>query len=91
MDGAGWHKTKALKAPADMALIFPPPCSRRLNPVEHIWESIRENDFRNEVFKSIEGVENQLSRSLTALESNPASVASITAFPWIVSITLNAT
>jgi hypothetical protein len=90
MDGAGWHKAKALRVPENMALIFLPPYSPQLNPVEHIWDSIRENDFRNEVFNSIEGVEERLMRSLAALEKDPASVASMTGFPWIVSITLNA-
>ncbi len=90
MDGAGWHKAKALRVPDNMALIFLPPYSPELNPVEHIWDSIREDGFRNEVFNSIEGVENQLMQSLATLEKDPASVASMTGFPWIVSINLNA-
>ena len=91
MDGAGWHKAKALAVPENMELIFLPPYSPQLNPVEHIWDSIRETDFSNQVFNSIEGVEDQLVRSLVALEQHPASVASMTAFPWILSINLNAT
>ena len=71
MDGAGWHKAKALSVPENMAPIFLPPYSPQLNPVEHIWESIRENGFRNEVFNSIEAVENQLMESLAAFENNP--------------------
>ena len=90
MDGAGWHKAKALKVPENMALIFLPPYSPELNPVEHVWESIRENGFRNKAFSSIEAVEDQLMRSLAALERDPASVASMTGFPWIIGINLNA-
>lgn len=90
MDGAGWHKAKALSVPENMALIFLPPYSPELNPVEHIWESIRENGFRNKAFNSIEAVEDQLMQSLEALEKDPASVASMTGFPWIVSTNLNA-
>jgi transposase len=91
MDGAGWHRAKALRVPDNMALIFLPPYSPELNPVEHIWDSIREDGFRNEVFNSIEGVENQLMQSLAALERDPPKVASMTGFPWITSIILNAT
>jgi hypothetical protein len=87
LDGAGWHKAKALKVPENMELIFLP----QLNPVEHIWDSIREKDFSNQVFNSIEGVEDQLVRSLVALERHPASVASMTGFPWILGINVNAT
>ena len=91
MDGAGWHRANALRVPDNMALIFLPPYSPELNPVEHIWDSIREDGFRNEVFNSIEGVENQLMQSLAALERDPAKVASMTGFPWLTSINLNAT
>jgi len=91
MDGAGWHKASALIVPDNMALYFLPPYSPQLNPVEHIWESIRENGFRNEIFNSIDGVENQLMQCLAALEMDLASVASMTGFPWITSINLNAT
>lgn len=91
MDGAGWHKSKALRVPENMALCFLPPYSPELNPVEHIWDSIRENGFRNEVFNSMDGVENQLMHCLDDLERDSAAVAGITGFPWIVSINLNAT
>jgi len=91
MDGAGWHKAKALSVPDNMALIFLPPYSPQLNPVEHVWEAIRENWFRNEVFNSIDAVEDQLEKALAALEGDPASVKSHTGFPWIISMNLNAT
>lgn len=90
MDGAGWHKAKALSVPANMALIFLPPYSPELNPVEHVWEHIREDGFKNKAFNSIEAVEDQLMQSLEALEKNPALVASMTGFPWIVSMNLHA-
>ncbi len=90
MDGAGWHKAKALGVPANMALIFLPPYSPELNPVEHIWDHIREDGFRNKAFNSIEAVEDQLMKSLEALEKDPALVASMTEFPWIVSMNLHA-
>jgi len=91
MDGAGWHKANNLRVPGNMALYFLPPYSPQLNPVEHIWDSIRENGFRNEVFNSMDGVENQLMCCLATLENDPATVASMTGFPWIKKVILNAT
>ncbi len=76
--------------PTNMALIFLPPYSPELNPVEHIWDHIREDGFRNKAFNSIEAVEDQLMQSLEALEKNPALVASMTGLPWIVSMNLHA-
>ena len=36
LDGAGWHKSKALKIPQNMKLLPLPPYSPELNPVENI-------------------------------------------------------
>ena len=91
MDGAGWHRAKELHVPENMALIFLPPYSPELNPVEHIWDNIRENWFGNEVFNSIEGVENQLEKALAALENARETVRGLTGFPWLIGIDLNAT
>ncbi len=91
MDGAGWHKAEKLTVPTNMHLVFLPPYSPELNPVEHIWESIRENWFGNEAFESMDGVEDQLVKALFALENDPAMVRGLTAFPSIVSINMNAT
>lgn len=91
MDGAGWHKAKGLRVPENMALHFLPPYSPELNPTEHIWEHIRESDFKNEVFNNMRGVEDRLVRSLRVLEQNPSRVRSMTAFSWIADINLNAT
>lgn len=43
LDGAGWHRAGELKVPENMHLIFLPAYSPQLNPVEHVWENIREN------------------------------------------------
>ena len=34
MDGAGWHKSKALKIPKNIEIIYLPPYSTKLKPVE---------------------------------------------------------
>jgi transposase len=42
LDGAGWHRAKDLRIPENMRLLHLPPYSPELNPVEHLWEEIRE-------------------------------------------------
>jgi transposase len=90
LDGAGWHRAKRLQVPANMQLILLPPWSPQLNPVEHLWDEIREKWFSNRVFASLSAVDEQLVKALVALEINPSQVASITGFPWITHIYLNA-
>jgi transposase len=90
LDGAGWHRAKRLKVPANMRLISLPPWSPQLNPVEHVWEEVREKWFANRVFDSLSVVEEQLMTALKSLEEDSPRVASLTGFEWIRTISLNA-
>lgn len=42
IDQAGWHMAKRLKIPENIRLLPQPSHSSELNPVEHIWEDLRE-------------------------------------------------
>jgi transposase len=68
LDGAGWHKAKRLQVPTTMRLVFLPPWSPPLNPVEHVWDEVREKWFGNRVFDSMDAVEEQLITALQILE-----------------------
>jgi len=83
MDQAGWHKAKSLVVPENITLFWLPPYSPELNPVEHLWEEIREKWFHNRVFVSLEAVQDQLVLALRHLISSPELVRSITCFDWI--------
>jgi len=83
LDGAGWHKSLDLVIPTNMSLFFLPPYSPELNPVEHIWEYTRENDFRNRACESLDEVTEILCNSLQRLGNNPALVKSMTNFEWL--------
>ena len=83
LDGAGWHRANDLAVPENMRLEALPPYSPQLNPVEHIWDEIREKWFANEVFNSLDAVEDRLVEALVALENDRELVASTTGFDWI--------
>jgi hypothetical protein len=83
-DGAGWHNTKSLVIPENMRMVKLPPYSPELNPVEYIWDDLREKSFHNQVFKSIEVLEQHLSSSLREMELDSQRVRSIVAWPWII-------
>jgi len=68
-----------------------PPYSPQCNPVEHIWEEIREKWFVNLVFESLDDVENLLVEALATLENDAKRVYNLTAFEWIISVALKAT
>ena len=84
MDGAGWHRSDALKAPDNIYLLKLPPYAPELNPIEHIWDELREKFFHNCAFHSLDALEDQLALALKTLEMEPDRVASIVSWTWIV-------
>ena len=83
MDQAGWHKAKRLNIPDNITLQWLPPYSPELNPVELLWDDIREKWFSNRVFKTLNAVELQLLKALQHYLSSPSELSSLTIFPWI--------
>lgn len=84
LDGAGWHKAGTLVVPSNMRLLSLPPYAPELNPVEHIWDELREKAFGNLVFDSLNALEDHLEISLLAMEHDKERVHSIVAWPWII-------
>jgi transposase len=84
LDGAGWHKSKSLEVPDNIRLIHLPAYSPELNPVEHIWDELREKGFHNRVFSSLDAIEEHLLSELRRLENNPSITKSISSWPWII-------
>ena len=89
LDGAGWHKSSALKVQKNMRLVSLPPYSPELNPVEHLWDELREKAFGNLVFDSLDALEDHLEASLRTMECDTPRVHSIVAWPWIMNSLLN--
>ncbi len=83
-DGAGWHRSSLLVIPNNMVLIKLPPYSPELNPVENIWDDLREKSFGNLVFDSMKALENHLEVALRNFETEAERVKSIVAWPWII-------
>lgn len=84
LDGAGWHTGGELKVPPNIRLLPLPPYAPELNPVEHVWEELREKHFHNLVFDSLAALEDHLQASLRAFELNPQRIRPIVAWPWIM-------
>lgn len=90
LDGAGWHKSLSMPIPDNICLLSLPPYSPELNPVEHLWDELREKYFHNRAFDSLDALENRLVEALRALENNNESVKSICNWNWIINAISNA-
>ena len=86
MDGAAWHSSKKLVAPSNIRLLALPPDAPELNPVEHLWDELREKCFHNKVFASLGALEDDLEMGLFAMENTPEVIKSITNCPWIIDV-----
>lgn len=89
VDGAGWHRNESLAMPQNMRLLFLPPYAPELNPIEHLWDDLREKSFHNRVFDSITALENHLESALLDLEKSADRVRSIIHWDWIIKGLLN--
>ena len=82
LDGAGWHSAQALVVPKNITLLRLPPYSPELNPVENLWQFLRQNRLANRVFGNYEAIVEACCQAWNALLANPDRIASITQRPW---------
>jgi hypothetical protein len=64
VDQAGWQVSQKIQLPENIRLINLPPRSPELNPVEHIWEELREKNFANRACRDLDEVEGNLCQGL---------------------------
>jgi transposase len=64
MDKAGWHTASELRVPENLTLVFLPPYSPELNPIERLWLHLRDNRLSHCVFQTTEGIIRWLLRGL---------------------------
>jgi transposase len=84
VDGASSHKSGQLIVPDAMTLLPLPPYSPELNPVESLWDHVRENACANTYFETLESVLDKAYNELANLAKCPAKVASMFCWPWII-------
>jgi hypothetical protein len=81
VDQAGWHRAKDLQVPENIRLIFQPPYSPEVNPVEHLWEELREKYLHNRLFPSLQGLIEVLCQALADLTQDKQRLRSMMFFP----------
>lgn len=84
IDNAAWHRSMALEVPDNIRLYPLLPYTPELNPIEMLWDEIREKGFRNEIFATLEHVIDRLCDQVRFLISRPERVASITRRRWLM-------
>ncbi|GGA32471.1 transposase [Okeania sp. KiyG1] len=81
LDNGALHKALTLNIPENIVLLFQPTYSPQVNPIERLWQYIKE-DFKWINFGSIEDLQNALTKSLNKLTQKV--IARITGWEFIV-------
>jgi transposase len=82
MDQAGWHTTTKLAVPCNITILPLPPRSPELNPVENVWQFMRDNWLSNRVFKSYDDIVDHCCDAWNKLTDQPWRIMSIGMRDW---------
>ena len=82
LDQAGWHLARALVVPKNVTIMPLPPRSPELNPVENIWQFMRDNWLSNRVFNSYDNIVDHCREAWNKLIDQPWRIMSIGRRNW---------
>jgi len=82
VDQAGWHLSGKLRIPSNITLIPLPAKCPELNPVENVWEFMRDNWLSNRIFKSYDDIVDRCCDAWNRLIDQPWKIMSIATRDW---------
>jgi len=82
LDQAGWHLSGRLVVPDNITLLPLPPRSPELNPVENVWQFLRDNWLSNRVFRSYDDIVAHCCEAWNELMDQPWRITSIGRRTW---------
>src|SRR4028119_532904 len=84
LDRAGWHRAKKLVVPSNVTLVWLPPYSPQLNPVERVWLFLREGHLSHRLLDTYDAIVGALCRAWNALTKE--RFQSLTSYPYLEQI-----
>lgn len=82
MDQAGWHTSTKLVVPDNITVVSLPPRSPELNPVENVWQFMRDNWLSNRIFTSYEDILDHCCHAWNTLIDQPWKIMSLGRRQW---------
>ena len=82
LDRAGWHTTGKLDVPDNITPIFLPSRAPELNPVENVWQYLRQNWLSNTVFENYDAIVDAACAAWRKLIAQPETITSIGRRDW---------
>src|SRR5450432_3020063 len=82
LDRAGWHITSKLDMPENITPIFLPSRAPELNPIENVWQYLRQNWISNTVFENYDAIVDAACDAWRRLTARPETITSIGMRDW---------
>lgn len=82
LDGAGWHTSHALEIPDNLTFLVLPPYAPELNPVENIWQYLRQNQLAIRLYESYEAIVEACCKAWNDFVATPDRITSIATRAW---------
>ena len=82
LDRAGGHITGKLDVPENITPIFLPSRAPELNPVENVWQYLRQNWLSNTVFENYDAIIDAACHAWRQLTAEPDRITSIGMRLW---------
>lgn len=81
LDNGRFHSAKKLQIPNNIVLLFQPPYSPDVNPIERVWQSMKDQ-LRWINLKSLEELRGEVDKIIQSI--TPSQLASLTSFDFIL-------
>lgn len=81
LDNGGFHQSLTLSIPENMILLFQPAYSPEVNPIERLWEYLKEQ-LKWETFDNLQGLRDSVQKILSQLSNQV--IASLTGWQFIL-------
>lgn len=82
VDGALWHNSKACKDIDNVSLFKIPPASPELNPIEQVWQYLRQNKLANRCFENYTAIVDACCEAWNWFEAQPQRIKQLTSRDW---------
>lgn len=82
LDRAAWHTTKKLNKFTNISILPLPPVSPELNPVEQVWQYLRDKYMANRAFEDYEEIVSSCCDSWMLFSRQISQIKSLCFRPW---------
>jgi transposase len=86
LDQAGWHGATALNVPKCITLLPLPPYSPELNPVEWVWEYMKERFLSLRLLNDYDAILDAACKAWNRLIAEAGRINSLCSHPWIMAV-----